>query len=415
MHILMISDVYFPRVNGVSTSIHTFIQAHKKLGNQVTLVCPDYSAPEEQSKIDALEDSIIRLPARKILFDPEDRLIKAATYEILKGSVKNEHFDLIHIQTPFMAHRFGLRLAKELKLPVVETYHTYFEEYFHHYIPFVPKAILKSLSRSITRRQCNKLDAVIVPSSAMQSVLADYGIHKPIKIIPTGLQLNEFENGDGTRFRQKHAIPESRPVLTYVGRVALEKNIAFLLQVLVKVKHHIPDVLLVIAGEGPARDSLHKLTKQLGIEDNVIFIGYMDRATELLDCYKAGNAFVFASRTETQGLVLLEALACGLPVISTAVMGTKDVLNEEDGGCLIADDNNINDFTQKTVKLLTDAQLQHRLSHQGQEYVLQWTAMHFAQKVTKYYQTITNPVPCQAPKSAQEHDQKVKQLAYDRQ
>jgi glycosyltransferase involved in cell wall biosynthesis len=123
----MISDVFFPRVNGVSTSIHTFIEAHNKLGNQVTLVCPQYDLLEV---VDPTETNVIRLPARNILFDPEDRLIKSASYSLLKQATLNIDFDIIHVQTPFMAHRFGLRLAKELNIPVIETYHTYFEETF---------------------------------------------------------------------------------------------------------------------------------------------------------------------------------------------------------------------------------------------------------------------------------------------
>jgi len=117
---------------------------------------------------------------------------------------------------------------------------------------------------------------------------------------------------------------------------------------LVSVKLQIPDILLIIAGEGPARKSLQKYTRKLNLTDNVMFVGYMSREQALLDCYRAGQAFVFASRTETQGLVLLEALACGLPVISTAVMGTLDVLDGQEGGCLIADED-VDDFSGKSL------------------------------------------------------------------
>ena len=383
----MISDVYFPRVNGVSTSIHTFIDEHKKLGNQVTLVCPDYTGyPYIYHDI---ENNIIRLPSKHIMFDPEDRLIKTRIFELLKEKLANFRFDIIHIQTPFIAHHFGLKLSRLLGIPCVETYHTFFEEYFHHYIPFVPKTILRFFSKRFSAKQCNELDAVIVPSTAMQDVLNNYGVKVPVHIIPTGLQLSNFINGDGREFRSQYNIHESRPVLLYVGRVAREKNIDFLIKTMIQVKQQIPDVLLIIAGEGPAVKSLRRLTIKCDLQENILFLGYMDRDTELLDCYKAANAFVFSSNTETQGLVLLEALACGTPVVSTAVMGTIDVLNSVDGGCIIAEEN-IDDFSAKLLGLINDIPTQNKLRHQASKYINEWSATKFTHKTTTFYQTIIN-------------------------
>ncbi|HEB86663.1 MAG TPA: glycosyltransferase family 4 protein [Gammaproteobacteria bacterium] len=400
MHILMISDVYFPRVNGVSTSIKIFIGEHQKLGNKVTLVCPDYT---DKMQIDYdVEHAIIRLPARHVLFDPEDRLIKSSHFQGLLDILQPCGIDIIHIQTPFVAHRFGVKLSGILNVPCVETYHTFFEEYFHHYIPLVPKRILRSLSQRFSVRQCNQLDAVIVPSTAMKNVLSDYGVSTEISIIPTGLRISEFEGGDGSRFRKTHGIAANRPLLVFIGRVALEKNIHFLLDMLIVVKRQIPDVLLIIAGEGPARKTLQKYTHKLALADNVMFVGYMSREQELLDCYRAGQAFVFSSRTETQGLVLLEALACGLPVISTAVMGTIDVLDDQEGGCLIANED-VDDFGGKVIKLLYDNRLQNVLRHQASRYIQLWSAPVFARKSSKLYhqliqeEKIDNDLPSLLP------------------
>lgn len=385
MHILMISDVYFPRVNGVSTSIKTFITEHQKLGNKVTLVCPDYT-DNIQLEHDA-GCSIIRLPARQVIFDPEDRLIKAGCFRKLLSILQPCGIDIIHIQTPFMAHRFGVKLSSILNVPCAETYHTFFEEYFHHYIPLVPKRILRSLSQRFSVSQCDQVDMVIVPSTAMKKVLGNYGVNTEISIIPTGLRINEFEGGDGSRFRKTHGISESRPLLIYIGRVTREKNIHFLLKMLVAVKLKIPDILLVIAGEGNAQKSLQKYARKLKLTDNVMFVGYMSREQALLDCYRAGQAFVFASRTETQGLVLLEALACGLPVISTAVMGTIDVLDGQEGGCLIADEE-VDDFAGKVIKFLHDNRLQNILRQQASRYIQLWSAPIFARKSSQLYQKL---------------------------
>ena len=160
----------------------------------------------------------------------------------------------------------------------------------------------------------------------MRQRLTDYGVNVPLHVPPTGIPLAQFAGGDGPAFRYKHGILSTRPVALFVGRVAHEKNIGFLLEALTHARQLRPDILLLVAGEGPAMDDLKAQVKALGLRDAVQFIGYLDRQQALPDCYAAANVFVFASRTETQGLVLLEAMAAGLPVIALAEMGTTDIL-----------------------------------------------------------------------------------------
>ncbi len=326
MKILMISDVYFPRINGVSTSIATFREALEKLGHEIQLIAPDYDGVNTDR-----ENGIRRIPSHHLPFDPEDRLLRTGAAMAAKAELHAAGFDLIHIQTPFAAHYLGVKLAKELGIPRVETYHTYFEEYLYHYLPFLPKAGTRFLARHLSRRQCNDLDALVVPSHGMLEVLRGYGIQTNAEIIPTGLPAENFTPGNGPAFRARHGIPLPRPVMLYVGRVAFEKNIGFLLQVTERIRRDMPDVLLLIAGEGPALDSLKSQASQRGLSNNVQFVGYLDRKTELPDCYSAANVFVFSSCTETQGLVLLEAMAQATPVVALAELGTRDVLQEGTG------------------------------------------------------------------------------------
>ena len=234
-----------------------------------------------------------------------------------------------------MAHYAGVALSQRLDLPRVETYHTFFEEYLYHYVPVVPRSWMRAAARRFSRARCNDLDAVVVPSRAMRDMLRDYGVRVPVEIIPTGIELERLSAGDGAVFRQRYGIARDRRVLVHVGRLAHEKNIDFLLRMLTRVRAAIPEVLLILAGEGPARGHLQRLASRLHLDRNILFLGYLDRRDALLDCYCAGDAFVFASRTETQGLVLLEAMALGLPVVSTAVMGTRDIL-EPGRGALVA-------------------------------------------------------------------------------
>jgi 1,2-diacylglycerol 3-alpha-glucosyltransferase len=380
LNILMISDVYFPRVNGVSTSIATFRHSLAELGHSVFLAAPDYGSQS------ADDDDIIRIPSRRLFLDPEDRMMKSGAILTLEDTLRQRSFDLLHIQTPFIAHRVGTALAARLELPVVETYHTYFEEYLYHYIPFLPRHLMKAAARHFTREQCNRLDAVIVPSRAMYDVLRAYGVQTPLTIIPTGLEPQSYQAYSKQRFRQQHGIATDQPVMVHVGRVAHEKNIGFLLNVLDVVRDVFPDVLLVIAGEGPARKSLRRQAADMKLGDNVLFIDYLPRGPALWECYRSGDVFVFASATETQGLVLLEAMALGIPVVSTAHLGTRDILG--DGRGALVSDGTLADFSGKVCAALGSSKLRGRLASEAREYAQEWSAGRMALRLAGYYRQV---------------------------
>lgn len=377
MKVAMISDVYFPRVNGVSTSIETFRGDLGTQGIETLLIAPDYDGRARE------EPGVLRVPSRALPLDREDRLMKLGRVRELYPSLRHEAIDMVHIQTPFVAHYAGIELSDMLQVPRIESYHTFFEEYLFHYVPFMPKRIMRGLARRYSRVQCNEVDALIVPSTAMRQVLQDYGVKRPIHVLPTGIPLKRFKRGDGAAFRRAHGIAAQRPTIVYVGRVAFEKNIEFLLRASTIALHSMPDLLLLITGEGPAVPALRRLARDLGIDDNVMFLGYLDRNRELLDCYQAADAFVFASRTETQGLVLLEAMALGVPVISTAVMGTRDILAAR-RGALVPEENE-EDFAAKIVQLLADPALRSRLGAEASSYAQEWCASKMAWRLGALY------------------------------
>jgi glycosyltransferase involved in cell wall biosynthesis len=287
MRVLMISDVYFPRVNGVSTSIQTFRRDLAALGCESWLVAPDYPKPWRD------DERVLRQPSRYLAFDPEDRMMKAgATLDTCFGFAGR--VDALHIQTPFVAHWVGLKVARKLGVPTLETYHTFFEEYLHHYLPLLPASVARAFARRVSQRQCNAVDAVVAPSQQLADVLVGYGVKRPVHTIPTGLDLGEFSGGNRAAFRTQHGIAAERPVMLLVGRVAHEKNVGFLLDVLAEVRRRVPNVLLIIAGEGPALPALRRAVAVGGLQDNVLFVGYLDRRGALLDCYCAADVFVFA-------------------------------------------------------------------------------------------------------------------------
>ena len=375
MRVLMVSDVYFPRVNGVSTSIETFRRTLALQGVEVRLVVPRYGDEPD-------EPGIIRVAGRPVPGDREDRLVGwRAMHRAVLAAARD--CDLIHVQTPFIAHYAGLKAARTLDLPVVATYHTLFEEYIAHYAPFLPAGWLRRQARSLSRRQCNALDAVIVPSRAMRDRLTDYGVLADLHVLPTGIPLAQFAAGDGAAFRRQHDIPPGRPLALFVGRVAHEKNIGFLFEALQHAQRQHPGILLVIAGEGPAMAELQAQVAALGLADSVRFIGYLDRRQGLPACYAAADVFVFASRTETQGLVLLEAMAAGLPVIALSAMGTADIL-DAGCGCFTPPDDPVA-FGEVLGRMLANPAAWGHLAAAAGDYARSWSDSAMASRLAGLY------------------------------
>lgn len=386
MKILMISDVYFPRVNGVSTSIRTFAESLREQGHVVHLIAPQY--PASADKPMPMDESwITRIDARKIVFDPEDYLMKWSALMTYINSLHPGDYDLVHVHTPFIAHYAGLRIGKRLHVPVVETYHTFFEDYMHHYLPWVPRKWAVRIAQMVSRKQCQQVDTVVSPSAQMREVLQQYGVTTPITVIPTGLDASRFVTGNGAAFREKYGIPAQRPLLLFVGRVAHEKNIQFLLEMLSLVIQDHPEVLLVITGEGPAETMLKKMARDLGLLSHVMFLGYLDRAVGLNAAYQAADIFVFASKSETQGLVLLEAMAQATPVVAIAELGTASILRQGQGA-LIAQDDEVH-FAEQVQTLLIDHQLRERVGKEGKRYVEQvWSSDAQANKLLACYEQL---------------------------
>lgn len=383
MRILMISDVYFPRINGVSTSIESFRSALAARDVGITLVAPHYPQPGDDAP------DVIRVPSRRVPFDPEDRLMRRGDLCRTLDRLAALSFDLVHIQTPFAAHYAGLRHARRKRLPCIATYHTHFEEYLHNYLPALPKGGLRWFARTLARRQCNALDAVVVPSSAMQDTLVDYGVTTPLHRVPTGIPVEHFGTvcrPASAEFRQRFAIPDAAPLALFVGRAAHEKNIGFLLDALPHALARTPELILVVAGEGPALPALQRQAESLGLTAQVRFVGYLDRSKELPACYAAADVFVFASRTETQGLVLLEAMAAGVPVLAFAALGTREIVEPRRGALPAPQEAPA--FGAALAELIADPQRRKEISAAGRVFSHEWTAEACAARLDMAYREI---------------------------
>jgi len=393
LRVLMVSDVCHPRVNGVSTSIETFASALARLGVRITLVAPEY--PGASQAFDATASAcadVLRMPSRAVPFDPEDRLMLWRGLSALDRRLAGADFDLVHVQTPFAAHYAGMRFARKRRIPCVATYHTHFEEYLFHYIRFLPRSVLRHAARSLARHQCNGLDAVVVPSAPMAETLQSYGVTASLQVIPTGLPDGQFIRGNGTRFREQWGIAATRKLALFVGRAAFEKNIDFLLEATAIARHKQSNLMLVIAGEGPALPTLRRQAKALRIEDHVRFVGYLPRHAGLRDCYAAADVFTFASRTETQGLVLLEALAVGLPVLAIPALGAAEIIAPERGAMPAADTPAA--FAGQLLELLGSPRRLAAMAGEAVTFAREWDADAQAVRLAALYRTLLRaPTP----------------------
>lgn len=379
MRVLFLSDVYFPRINGVSTSIATFRADLEACGVETQLVAPDY--PRAQGA--PAEEGILRVPSAGVPGDPEDRRMRWKPLRRALDSLAGEHFDLVHVHTPFVAHYAGVRHARERRIPCIATCHTHFEEYLHHYWPLLPRPLARALARAFTRSQCRRLDALIAPSAAMRDVLERYRVAAPVRVVPTGLRPDRFVPGDGARFRARFGIAAEQPLLLHAGRVAHEKNIDFLVRCFARVRIAEPAAVLLIAGEGPAERSLRQLASELGLADGLRFVGYLDHDRTLLDAYAAADVFIFASRTETQGLVLLEAMAQGTPIVSTAVLGTRSILGADSGAIVVPE--RADDFAAAVVRVLRAPGLRHEIAARCRAHAESWSALTMARRLAAIY------------------------------
>jgi len=231
----------------------------------------------------------------------------------------------------------GLRYARKFNLPLVFTYHTRYDQYVHYLV--VAQDLAKDLTIKYSSHFCNNCSHVIVPAAEIESMVRDFSVTAPISIIPTGVDLDKFSSGDKEWLRKHYTIPAANRILLFVGRLTQEKNLPFLIQTFKEVKDHMPATTLVITAQGPMEAELKQLVidLDLSLDSDVIFTGVLPFET-LVDVYSSADLFVFASLTETQGLVLLEAMAAGLPVAAVRAPGVQEMVDDGINGILTDED-----------------------------------------------------------------------------
>lgn len=378
MRILFVSDVCLPRINGVSTSIRSFRGTLQARGHEVPLVAPRYGD-------EAGEPGVTRVRGRPVPRDPEDRImrwraLRAACRAAVAGC------DLVHAQTPFLAYYAARDAARHAGVPLVVSYHTYFEGYLHHYLPFLPRGATAWAARTFSRGQCNAADALVVPTDSIRALLTGYGVRRACHVVPTGLDLERFRHADGRGFRQSLGIAPDEPLALHLGRLAHEKNIGFLLDAFALVRRRLPRARLLLTGDGPAVADLRAQAARLGLADAILFHDYITDRQRVADCYAAADAFLFASQTETQGLVLLEAMAAGAPVVAVAALGSTEVLPAESGAVVVPLERER--FAAATVEVLGDRARGLRIAARQQGFVAGWSEEAMSRRMERVYRSV---------------------------
>ncbi|WP_313526235.1 glycosyltransferase family 4 protein [Anaerotignum sp.] len=381
MNIGIFSDTYFPQINGVATSIRTLARGLEKEGHNVYIFTPwDPRTPE----ID--EPNVFRIPSMPFLFVKNFRAGLLCPPHLLR-KIHALNLDVIHTQTEFSLGFFGKFISTTQGIPLVHTYHTMYEDYVHYIAG--GHIITSEMARDFSKVFCNATTDVIVPTQKTKDLLLSYGVTAPISIIPTGIDTTHFKRDNFSReeileLRQSLGLSANTPVVLSLGRIAKEKSIDVVMEAIPELLKKLPDVKMVIVGEGPERENLEALAKTLKIEDHVIFTGGKPW-TEIGKYYQLGNVFCSASITETQGLTFAEAMAAGVPVVAQKDPCIDNIISHNQTGLLFEDREMLPELLYQ---VLTDTALQERLSVAAMETMKDLSVEKFCSGVGALYEKI---------------------------
>lgn len=353
MHIAYFTNYYHPVVNGVVRSVASFRTTLMKQGHNVFVFAQSDDSYKDN------EPFIFRYPSLPLPLGEISTAIPVSPFvDQLLPMLK---LDVIHTHHPILLGQTAARKAAELDLPLVFTFHTQYWEYTH-YIPFPQEAIQEFLKSAVHRwliEFMQKCQHIIIPSDSLKDILVrDYGLHERFSVIPTGTDLEPYLSADGKGLRNEQGWKDET-ILISVGRLAAEKNWDTLLRAFAKSQAEHMNVRLVLIGDGNARQSLEALAAELGVADRVTFTGSLP-FEEVPRYLKAADVFVFASVTETQGLVTIEAMAAGLPIVAVDGPGTRDIVEHGKQGLLVENDPNA--LAEGLNQLLSDSKKMKRFS-----------------------------------------------------
>lgn len=324
MNIGIFTDSYFPQLSGVATSIKTLKDALEKQGHNVFI----FTTTDPHIKKGAVEANIFRFSSVPFISFTDRRVAFRGFFEATKVA-REVKLDIVHTQTEFALGMIGKYVAHQLKIPAIHTYHTMYEDYLHYVLN---GHLLRPYHvKQFTNVYLKNMDGVIAPSKRVEALLKRYRVDIPMRVIPTGVDVNSLNKSPNNDMRQELGIPADAPVLLTLSRVAEEKKIDRILNAMPEIIDEFPETRLVIAGDGPDMEVLQEQVERLTLEDNVIFTGDVPH-DDVGSYYKMADLFVSASDTETQGLTYIEALASGTKCVVYDTDYTEHVFDDDEFG-----------------------------------------------------------------------------------
>lgn len=380
MNIGLFTDCYYPQINGVVTSVMALREELIRRGHNVTIVTvqvPGYKS----STADIIR--IKAVPKVKLL---DFRMAMPLFYQDYQR-VKELNLDVIHTHTEFTIGLFGQFMANRLKIPMLHTYHTMYEDYTKYLLRIRQgQGLAKRFMRHTSKRYVRRYDAVVVPSLKTEKALRSYGIKNNIHILPTGIDLDKFtryEKNDPRldALRQRLGLSRTTKIILSLGRVSEEKSVDTIVLQMKDLIKRVDDVKLVIVGDGPFMPTLRRLTHDMGLEDCVLFVGRVPWE-EVPFFYSLADVFVSASKTETQGLTILEAMASQVPVIVYEDDNVADIVRDGETGRLFKTPEGLTQCLERVLKHPEEA---NRLAVSGFQMAASLSLEKFGEMAEKLY------------------------------
>ena len=381
MKICMFTNTYLPHVGGVARSVAAFTEDLRQMGNDVLVIAPEYSDSERQSNN---EYNVLRVPAIQN-FNGSDFSVRIPLPFIIDDAIDNFKPEVIHSHHPYLLGDAALRAARRRKLPLVFTHHTLYEKYTH-YVSNNSDA-MKRFAMSLSTEYANMCAGVIAPSLSIARLIKKRGVMTPVVEIPTGVDVGFFSEGQRGQFREEFQIPRDAFVIGHLGRLAPEKNLIFLARVISDAIEYLPNSRFLVVGKGPTeREIIHTFQKK-GFSDRLSMAG-KQTGHRLCDAYHAMDLFVFASKSETQGMVLIEAMAAGLPVIAIDAPGSREVVSNTENGILLPKDASERMFSETVRDAILDSDKILRWREFALKTALRFDRKKCAEKLYRLYQTV---------------------------
>lgn len=325
MNLLMVTNTYTPFVGGVARSVESFTEEFRRLGHRVIVVAPAFhGAPGN-------ETDVVRIPALE-KFNGSDFSLGLPIPGFLFSALEEFRPDVVHSHHPYLLGDTALRISAFQNAPLVFTHHTMYEKFTHYVLGDSPK--LQRFVVELSTGYANLCDRVIAPSGSTAKILEERGVETSIDVIPTGVDIERFHSGDGTGFRASMGIPEGAFVVGHIGRLSPEKNLGFLVEAVTAFLAANGCARFLIAGVGPSEREVWEQFERRGMTGRLHFAGIL-RGKDLADAYHAIDVFAFASQNETQGMVLTEAMAAGVPVVAVDAPGVREVVINDRNGFLL--------------------------------------------------------------------------------